>query len=93
MTAKMKQPTLEHSAARVRLARMDMSIEMTSRKYLHKWVGSERYPRAKEQSDEIIARSREILHQSDGETIWYYKKLPTMGNKFRGSIASVRKSD
>ena len=69
---------------RVDDARRNLSIAMASRQYLHDWVGSEAYPEAKRINSIIIEESRRILFSVPGTTtIWYYKHLPTLGNKFR----------
>ncbi len=75
----------------VQAARLDLSIEMASKPYLHDWVGAEEYPNTKALSDKKIEECRDVLTQAaDGNTIWYYSDLPTMGNKFRqGSMCAL----
>lgn len=65
-------------------ARIDLSILMARKPYLRRWVGAEFYPVAKAHDDARIKECRDILHNYHGATIWYYKSLPTMGNRFGG---------
>ena len=72
-------------------ARIDLSIAEASKKHLHRWVGSENYPKSKTHNDALANNARKYLFKkNNGGTIWYYSDLPSVGNKFRmGNICGL----
>jgi len=67
----------------VQEARIRLSIAVSERKYLGKWIrDAEALTKAKEANSLEQSQARAVLFKYSN-TIWYYKDAPTKGNNFK----------
>ena len=72
-------------------ARIDLSLAIAEKPYLGKWFSGDDLSRVKAWNRETEQRARQLLKEhANGGTIYYYRDVPSAGNKFRrGNICHL----